>query len=208
MCSMGGFRGEQPDPEFLRRMSPPENEIPVAVPLNAVLGSTGEAAIALMGLRVYTTGIAFDLAVRVRSWPDDDHRGLSELVFEHGRRGGRLLVGVELSDGRRASNVGRRGVERDPSAIVFRPAGGGGGQLAVDQSWWLSPVPPEGPVRFFCSCAPLKIAETSVELDGTAMARAAGNVVTLWPWVSPDRSEPRPPPPPELPGDSWFAGNS
>jgi hypothetical protein len=187
-------------------MSPPENEIPVAVPLNAVLGRTENAAIALTGLQVYTTGVAFDLAVRVRSWPDDDHRGLSELVFDHGRRAGQLLVGVELSDGRRASNVGGAGYEADASGIVFHPAGGGGGQLSVDQSWWLSPVPPEGSVRFVCSCAPLQIAETSVELDGTAMARAAADVVTLWPWVSPAMGERPPPPPPDLPDESWFAG--
>lgn len=206
MWSMGGFSAE-PDPEFFRRMSPPENEIPVAVPLNAVLGRTEDAAIALTGLQVYTTGVSFDLAVRVRSWPDDDHRGLSELVFDHGRRGGQLLVGVELSDGRRASNVGGAGFEQGPSGIVFHPAGGGGGQLSVDQSWWLSPVPPAGSVRFVCGCAPLNIAETSVELDGTAMARAVEKVVTLWPWVPPDRGERPPPPPPDLPGDSWFAGS-
>jgi len=116
MWSSGGWSGDEPDPEFFRRLSPPENEIPVAVPLNAVLGRTEDAAIALTGLQVYTTGVSFDLAVRVRSWPDDDHRGLSELVFH--------------------------------------PAGGGGGQLSVDQSPWLSPVPPEGSVRFDCSRAP------------------------------------------------------
>jgi len=54
---------------------------------------------------------------------------------------------------------------------------------------------------------PLNIAETSVELDGTAMARAVGNVVILWPWVSPDVGDRPPPPPPDLPGESWFAGS-
>jgi hypothetical protein len=200
--------GEQPDADLLRRMSPPENEIPVAVPLDVVLGRTEDAAIALTGVQVYTTGIAFVLAVRVRSWPDDDHRGLGDLVFHHGRRGEQLLIGVELADGRRASNVGGRGFRGESSGIVFHEAGGGGGQLAVDQSWWLSPLPPEGPVRFVCSCVPLHIAETSVELDGTAIARAAEEVVTLWPWVAPDMGERPPPSRPELPDDSWFAGNA
>jgi hypothetical protein len=205
MWSAAGFSGE-PGPEFFRRMSPPENEIPVAIPLNAVLARTENAAIALTGLQVYTTGVAFDLAVRVRTWPDDDRGGLSELVFDHGRRGSRFLIGVELSDGRRASNLGGRGFEQGASDIVFQAAGGGGGMLSVDQSWWLSPVPPEGPVRFVCSCAAMDIQETTVELDGTAMARAVGNVVTLWPWVAPDMGERPPPPPPELPAESWFAG--
>ena len=208
MWSTAGFSGEQPDPEFVRRMSPPENEIPVAIPLNSVLARTHDAAIALTGLQVYTTGVSFDLAVRVRSWPDEDRGGLSGLVFDHGRRRSRLLLGVELADGRRASNVDGGRFGQDPSGVVFHPAGGGGGQLSVDQSWWLSPVPPEGPVRFVCSCGPLNIPETSVELDGTAMARAADEVVTLWPWVAPDVGERPPPPPPELPDQSWFAGPS
>jgi hypothetical protein len=212
--------GEPPDEDFFRRMGPPENEVPVAIPVNVVLARTDDAAIALTGMQVYSTGVAFDVAVRVRTWPDDDHGGLGELVFEHGRRGSRLLIGVELSDGRRASNVGGHGhghghghgpghgpgFGADPSGIVFHQSGGGGGQLAVDQSWWLSPVPPEGPVRFVCSCAELNLAETSVELDGTAMQRAAERVVTLWPWVRPGADERLEPPPPDLPDDSWFAG--
>jgi hypothetical protein len=205
MWSTGASWGEPPDEDFFRRMAPPENEIPVALPVSAVLARTDDVAIALLGMQVYSTGVSFDLAVLVRTWPDDDRGGLSELVFEHGRRGSQLLVGVELADGRRASNVGGRHVRPDGDGIAFHQAGGGGGQLSVDQSWWLSPVPPDGPVRFVCSCAPLGIEETTVDLDGTEMQRAAARVITLWPWERPDTGERPPPPPPDLPSGSWFA---
>ena len=76
----------------------------------------------------------------------------------------------------------------------------------MDQSWRLSPLPPEGPLRVVCSCAALGIEETTVELDATAMQRAAERVITLWPWAPPDFGEQLPPPPPDLPSDSWFAG--
>jgi hypothetical protein len=200
-----GFSHDAPDPEFIRRISPPENEIPVGLPVAAVLARTDDVAIALIAVRVYTTGVSFDLAVRVRAWPETTRHGLSELVFGHDSSPGRLLVGVELSDGRRASNLEARGPRPDNSDMVFLASGGSGGQLSVDQSWWLSPLPPEGPVRFVVSCGGLGMEETTTEVDGTALRRAAEGVTTLWPWMPPDFGE-RPPPPEDLPDDSWFAG--
>jgi hypothetical protein len=199
-----GFTDGEPDQEFFRRMSAPENEIPVALPLNALLGRTDDAAVALTGLQVFSSGLTFDLAVRVRSPLEPGHRGLSDLVFDHGETSGRLLLGVEFADGRRGSNVHGPG---DPPDVVFHPGGGGGGQLSVDQSWWLNPLPPDGPVRFVFSCAALGIDENSNELDGSAIRRAADDVVTLWPWSPPDRGERPPPPPPDLPAGSWFSGS-
>jgi hypothetical protein len=191
-----------PDDEFWRRMSAPDNEIPVAVPLNVVLARTDDVAIALLGLQVYTTGLEFDLACRVRSGLRG--RDLSELVFEHGRRTeGRLLLGVGFADGRRISNVEGRGPESD---VVFHPGGGGGGDRSVDQSWWMSPLPPDGPLTFVVDCAALGVTETSTVIDGSLIARAAAGVVTLWPWNPPDHGDHGPPPPPDLPAGSWFGG--
>lgn len=193
----------EPDPDVLRRMSEPENEVPVAVPLNTVLARTDDAAIALTGLQVYSTGVSFQLAVRVRFPLEPAHRGLSELVFDHGfPTADRLLLGVELADGRTASNVMGRPGRGD---VVFHPGGGGGGQLSVDQSWWLSPLPPDGPLRLVISCAALGLPESSTVLDGSLIRRAAADVLTLWPWSAPDHDRP-PPPAPDLPADSWFAG--
>jgi hypothetical protein len=188
-------------------MSAPDNEIPVAIPLNQVIARTESVAIALLGLQVYTTGLSFDLAVRTRSGPGG--RELDEILFEHGppRPGGSLL-GIELADGRRQSNV--PGPGRDPwppseSDIVFHAGGGGGGDRAVDQSWWLSPLPPAAPLTFVVRCAALGIEETTTVLDATVVHHAAAEVVTLWPWTPPDHGDRPPPPPPDLPGTSWFA---
>lgn len=128
-------------------------------------------------------------------------RPLTELVWEHGPRGGRFLIGVEFADGRRASTVPGASSE----GVLFHSGGGGGGDAAIDQSWWLSPLPPEGPVRLVVRCPELGIEEMEVRLDGTALRRAADDVVTLWPWESPDPGPVEPPPPPDLPADSWFA---
>src|SRR6478672_8432923 len=146
MWSTGFGSHEPPDEEFFRRMSRPDNEIPVALPLNALLTRTDDVAVALVGLQVYTTGLAFQLAVRTRRWSDRDGRGLHEMVFGHGRGAGGVLLGLEFADGRRVSNIHGFGPP-DGSGIVFHPGGGGGDDRSVDQEWWLSPLPPEGNVR-------------------------------------------------------------
>ncbi len=89
--------------------------------------------------------------------------------------------------------------------VLLHSRGGGGGETSIDQKWWLSPLPPEGPLRVVVRCPELGIGETSVELDGTAIRRAAEQVVELWPWSRQELAPPEPPPPPDLPDDSWFA---
>ena len=204
MWTAYGHDGEDPE-EFHRRMSAPENEIPVALAVNVLLARSEDAAVALVGPQVYTTGVSFTLIVRAR--PSSElarTRGLNELIWQHGPEAGRFLLGIELADGRRAGGT-RMG--RGESDVVFHPGGGSGGEASVEQSWWLSPLPPEGPLTFVVRCPDLGIAETATELDGSAIRRAADDVVTLWPWSPPDRGERPPPPPPDLPAGSWFSGS-
>jgi hypothetical protein len=192
----------EPDPEVLRRMNAPENEIPVALPQNRLLAHTDDVAVALVGLQVYTTGLSFELVARVRPTAQETHgRDLNELFWRHGPGAGRgFLLGVEFADGRRAGNAGGPG-----EGLVFHQGGGSGGESSVEQDWWLSPVPPPGPLRIVLRCADLGIEETVVELDGAAIARAVDDVVVLWPWTAPRSHDPEPLPPADLPADSWFA---
>jgi hypothetical protein len=194
-----------PDPEFLRRMSSPENEIPVPVPLTAVLFRSEDLALALLGLQVYSTGLTFDLALRARASAALAWRPLSEVLWGRGADGPTLLLGLELGDGRRITST--RAPFPDPPSpdgVVFHHAGGSGGELAADQSWWLSPLPPDGPLRVVARCDALGIDDTSADVDGGLIRRAAEQVVVLWPWA--EVPEPAPPPEPAVPGDSWFAG--
>ena len=206
MWAVGG-PSDGPDEEFFRRMSAPENEVPVALPLNTVLARTDDVAIALQRLSVYTTGVSFDLVVRLR--PDAARTGglgLDELFWGHGRGQHGFLLGVEFADGRRASNLTGRPGPVPGDEIVFTPGGGSGGEASVEQSWWLNPLPPEGPLRIVVRCPELGIDERSIVVDGTAIRAAAPAVVVLWPWAPPPESGPsEPPAPPDVPDDSWFA---
>ncbi len=196
-----GAHGESDD-DLHRRLQPPENELPVSLPQNLLVARTDDVAVALLGLQVSSTGVAFELTVRVRpsARADLGHR-LQELVWHRGRGTAPFLVGVELADGRRGSTVPGRSSED----VFFHSRGGSGGDSSIEQRWWLSPLPPEGPLTVVVRCPELGIGETSVELDGTAIRRAAEQVVELWPWSRQELAPPEPPPPPDLPDDSWFA---
>ena len=153
-------------------------------------------------LQVFSTGVSLELAVRVRRGTLP-MRDLHEALWSRGgRESPALLIGVELPDGRRANNLGRMAPADE---LVFTQGGGSGNELSVDQGWWLSPLPPEGPLRFVVSCAALGIEETSTVLDGAAIQQAAADVVTLWPWSPPEPDSG--PPPPDIPENSWFAGS-
>ncbi|MGY1682516.1 hypothetical protein [Geodermatophilus sp. SYSU D01176] len=191
----------EPGDDLHRLLEPPENEVPVTLPQNVLLARTEGVAVALLDLQVYSTGAAFQLAVRVRpsARASLGHR-LDELMWDRGRGSAHFLLGIELADGRRGSNVPGRSTE----GVLFHSRGGSGGDSSLTQRWWLSPLPPEGPLRLVVRCAESGIAEAAVELDASAMRAAAEHVVELWPW-EPEPPHREPPRPPDLSGDSWFA---
>ena len=191
---------EEPDPEFFRRMGPPENEIPVVLPLAAVLTRTPDVAVALTRIAVFSTGLLIDLVVRGRpgAVPAAD---ILQMLWSYEGGSPRMLIGLELADGTRVDN--RRQAPMDD--VVFTPQGGSGNEYSVDQGWWLYSLPPSGPLRVVIRCPELGIAETSTELDGAAVRHAVGDVVELWPWTPPRSVEDRRGLPPDVPDDSWFA---
>lgn len=201
MWSSYGQDGE-PDPDFMRRMNKPENEVPVALPMNRLLSRTPDLAVALVGLQAYTTGVAFELVARARGLEDPaaDNR-LGDVFWGHAGAP-RFLLGVQFADGRRVSSPPFPGRSGD---IVFHQGGGSGGETAVDQQWWLSPLPPDGPLLVVARCPEIGLEETVIELDGTAIRRAGESATVLWPYEPPVDRGAEPPPPPDLPAHSWFA---
>jgi hypothetical protein len=205
-----GYRSHGDDDEQFRRLSAPENEVPASIPVSALLVRTGTSALTLTGVQVFSTGVGFTLTVRCR--PEalpDGQADLHELMWR-GRRGqgSALLVGVEFADGRRASNLPGRdpfGSAAGSGDLLLTQGSGSGHQLTVEQEWWLSPLPPAGPLRLVVRCDLLDLPETVTELDGTAIQAAAEDVAVLWPWVPPSAVGPPGPPAPDVPADSWFA---
>jgi hypothetical protein len=179
-----------------------------------VLARGAEVVIAVAGMQVFSAGVTFDLVVRCRtrlpatrghelhklisgrSWGDDD-----------GNADRRLLFGLEFADGRMVTTTTSPSLPwtgADDDEPVLNPSGGGGGDLAYDQRWWLSPVPPDGPLLLVCAWPAFGIPETQQRLDHLDLTSASRGAVVLWN-PAPMPTSPGPPPAPSVPAGGWFS---
>jgi hypothetical protein len=215
----GPGRGEgEPTPEqvraWQRRMSAPENEVPGSAGVSVVLARTAAVAVAVGEVQGFTTGVRFTLMVRARApLPGGMEHRLFELVSGRPRSDRRLppqeqlLLGVEFADGRQASTLD---VWREPwgedaaggDDVVLSAQGGGGGGLSVDQTYWVSPLPPAGTLTFVLAWGAFGIAETRAVVDAGQVLAASACSLVLW---EPQFEPPVEPVPPARPGSGWFA---
>jgi hypothetical protein len=120
----------------------------------------------------------------------------------------RLLLGIEYADGRRASTLQDvrmqgPGAVVDGEQLVLAQQGGGGGELSVDQTFWVAPLPPTGPVTVVLTWPSFARPESRTVLDGAAIHAAASRSQVLWP-PQPGEELSQPPLPPR-PSSGWFA---
>lgn len=194
-----------------RRMSAPDNEVPVPVAASLVLARTDDVCIAVVGIGAYTTGATVELAVRLRHRPPGFGRYGLHHVLDGWRAGEvdlaqRLLFGIEYADGRRASNVDHAAWPSGPVADdepVLTSGGSSSSDLTHDASFWLSPLPPDGPLAFVCSWPTVGVPERRVVLEGADLTSAGARALVLWPYEP--EVEPEQPPEPERPLSGWFA---
>jgi hypothetical protein len=214
-----GSAEEPPTPEqveqWRRKMSPPENEFPASVGLSVLLGRSDEVAVGLTDVGAFSTGFRFTLTVRVRQLRQRLVRGgLFMLISSHTHPGievplpDRLLLGIEYPDGRRASTLTDMrmpgpGTQPDSEQLVLVQQGGGGGDRSVDQSYWVAPLPPSGPVNVVLAWPGFGIPESRTVLDAAAIRAAAARSQLLWP--PQPAIEPPQPPQPSRPDSGWFA---
>lgn len=184
----------------------PDNEVPVPVPLHLVLARTSDLAVVVDGAQVYSRGFAFALTVLARQDPGHGH-DLFQQISGHAPDGERLLFGIEFADGRRAANTSEM-LPRPQSAtgggVSLVAQGGGGGGRRFRQDFWVTTLPPAGPLRFVVRWDAQQVEEAVVETDGSLLGTAAQWVEELWPW-EPERPGAWEPELPVLPADGWFA---
>lgn len=180
-----------PRPTWLR----PVAALPTAMAENAIIVREERLAIAVGGLSVYPNG--FDFSVHIRSRDDGNQ------IDPHGRRrrhdyirntstgdpgdpAQNLRVGVLFADGRRAAShqsYGHLTPYRDaaPDELVMMQGASSGSDRSWDMTYWIHPLPPDGPVIIVMSWLDLGITEVRHELDGAAILAAAEEAVQLWP---------------------------
>ena len=175
-------------------LGPPEGELGIAVPLALVLARSDRAVVALSHALAYSTGVSLQLVAHVEGL----ERRRAHLLF-HEQHGGQfdddelpdgfLRLGVELPDGRRASNLGRRRPFPPPDAappgpVLLQHGGGGGGtsgtSISLHPAYWLWPLPGSGTLRVYCEWPVAGIALSDAAVDADALVDAASRSTSLW----------------------------
>lgn len=159
---------------------PPPGTVPATVPVDRVVARSDDVAIAVTSLEVYPAGL--QLAIVAFARPDTEQRdGLDLALFHHQHSRGELSdevlrVGVAYADGRKATNLQHEFAfpRPDEDGVVFRTEGGGGGGDRYAQTYWIWPIPPEGPLSVVCQWPAHRIPVSRLDIDGDLIRNAAG----------------------------------
>jgi hypothetical protein len=186
----------EPPPQPPRRpwQGPPDGVIGHTIPLSLVIGRAEKAAVWIPALTVYPDGFEFEVEIRHRL--DDEQFEHPFFMGHHLRRRAAaseelpaelLRLGIEFSDGRKATNLGGphwlRPDEPDaePEGPLLQPSGGGGGGGGRwRHGFYVWPLPPAGALAFVCEWPAAAIELTRSEIDTDSLWAAAADAVVLW----------------------------
>jgi hypothetical protein len=172
---------------------PPRDELGVAVPVSLVVATSETAVVALSHAVVYSVGAAFNFVAVARRLRQ---RKVQSLMAEQHMWGGGevadgfIRLGVEFSDGRKASNIEwvygqqRLYTDTEPEGPVVSLHGNGGGggnrsRVELHPGLWMWPLPPPGSLKVFAEWPAVGVTIASVEIDAAVFADAAQRVVSL-----------------------------
>ncbi len=188
---------DEPEHSMPRWWGPPDDELPVLLPVGEILAATEHVSIALIGAFVHREGVELRIERRLRrrdlplrAWND-----LAGRFAEHGMFGTpedpttRLRFGVVLGDGEQVLDGSPFVPGADPSTppdghSLMRTGGGGGGggrSYSGSDGLWLWPLPPDGPMELVMQWPALGIDETRAVLDGSSIRELAQRAAPLWP---------------------------
>jgi hypothetical protein len=180
-----------PTRPFVRQpwMSPPEDELGVAVPVQQVLTAGDEAVVVLSSCLAYTSGFQLGIGIRKKHEPPP----LSNPRLHHEMPEMSLEVGVRFADGRetsRARDAEQRKVFFEAFAAGSDPplppgpmiggGGGGGGGRRWEWTYWIWPLPPDGPMTVVARWPAGRVPDGEVQVDGSAIRRAGERSERLW----------------------------
>ena len=165
--------------------APPENVLPVVVPLDMTLARTPDLALTVQSVDVYPSGAIFHVPLLLRERVADP----MQFMAWHPRHGADaddfLRLGVQYADGAKATNLGMpffpRNPEERPQGPVLMPRGGGGGGRSWDVSFWLWPLPKEDPFALVVEWPVREVPLSRFELPVAVLVEAAARCEELWP---------------------------
>ncbi|MEV6320598.1 hypothetical protein AB0M45_05280 [Nocardia sp. NPDC051787] len=142
----------------------------MAIPVERVLVRTDDVVAALVGARTYRSGIELSFHLHVR--PASEHSAIGSFASYGGGMTEQFLVGVQFADGRTATNIDRWRPDEHPDTPVLMNGGASASDDLSATSYYLTPLPPPGPLTVIAAWPAIGIAEQHVELDTDPFLRA------------------------------------
>jgi hypothetical protein len=174
---------EQPATSGPRVQYRPDGTLPTPLPNRLLLARTSDAAIAVVGLLAFPVGFEFLVTVQLKqAVPGTPASSFLGEIDDEPLGDEFFRLGLQFSTGEKAVNTQRRTIREgtDVPGPVLRMRLGGGGLLSRDWKYWVSPLPPQGPLTFVCEWPTLGIPESRAEIDAQLLLDAAGQSIDLW----------------------------
>lgn len=153
---------------------PPAYELPRVAASALLLARTEAVAVAVTAIWTYRSGFEF--------WIKTESRHPAP-ALEDQTDDQSLHVGVQFADGKKAANAGHLPYSAGSVAggLILNPISFGASRRHLERSYWVWPLPPEGPLTFVCEWAAFDIPESRVDTDAQLILDAAKHSVQLWP---------------------------
>jgi hypothetical protein len=162
----------------------PEGTLPTPLATRLVLARTDQVAIAVVGLWAFVSGFEFLLSVQLKqAVPGTSAASFLSALDDEPPHEEFLRLGIQFATGEKASNMqvrATRSGESDHRGPIMKSRIAGAGLLFRDWKYWVSPLPPSGPLAFFCEWPAYDILETRTEIDAQLILDAARTSIDLW----------------------------
>ena len=171
-------------------VGPPRGALPGVVAAELLLAQTDKVAVYISRLAAYPSGFEFDI-VTVATFGEEEADLLDPMLFGPHRHRARhaggdiasemLRLGVQFANGGKATNTsGFYHGENPPAGPVMHGGGGGGGGGRWNQTMWVWPLPPPGPLAFVCEWPAARIPLSRQELDAQTVLDAASRARVIF----------------------------
>lgn len=161
----------------------PNDELGVPLSISAVLTGGADACLCLAGVRVYSTGLVFEVELHQRARPkprldtEEERRAFADETSALLR----ALGGHSRDPDPSGPRVWATSARPDGGVVnVPRPQMGGGGRIENMRAAFLAVPPPEGPLTISASWTAAGLDEGSVTVPLDAIEAARARVVRLF----------------------------
>jgi hypothetical protein len=154
-------------------------EFPSVAVSSLLLARTEAVAVAITAIWAYKIGFEFWIGAQFRHPGDAAANHTADQS---------LHLGLQFADGRKAGNIGRAPEPAGSVAagLILSPLSFGGGRFQKNRCYWVWPLPPPGPLTFFCEWAAFSIPEQHTEVEAQLILDASKRSYEIWPSHNPE----------------------